>query len=308
MPLLYKTVRSRGIPKEDTRLSERMFTFFIYASVVTFALFCFIPFWLVVIGSFTDERILSTQGYQMFPTDFSLYAYSYILKGKQFLYSYTVTTTVTVVGTVLAVLLQSSFAYFLSHRKVEYRNIFAFLTYFTILFGAGLVGFYLLISSWLGLRDTIWALILPYLLNPFYTFILVSFYRTIPFELNEAATIDGANEIHTFFRIIWPVAVPAIATIALFNALHYWNDWFLALLFIDDYKLHPLQIMIRQLISSVDLTSYLSEDFYSSETRALPSYGVRLATVTLTIGPIVFLYPFIQKFFIKGLTIGSLKG
>lgn len=286
---------------------DKWFTWFIYGFIILFTLICFIPFWMIIIGSFASESSIQTNGYQLFPSEFSLYSYEYLLAGKQVFISYGVTLIVTIAGTALAVLITAMYAYVLAHPKVKYRKIMAFLTYFTMIFGAGLVGFYILISSWLGLKDSIWSLILPYLLNPFFAFILVSFYRTIPYELNEAATVDGANDIYIFFKIIWPVAVPAIATTSLFYALQYWNDWYLALLFIDDHKLHPLQIMIRQLISNINAQAYVagSNTVYSTP---IPSRGVQLATVCLTIGPIILFYPFIQKYFVKGLTVGAVKG
>ncbi|MCU6710259.1 carbohydrate ABC transporter permease [Paenibacillus sp. J5C_2022] len=288
-------------------MRERLFLVFMYAVLSAFALFCFIPFWIVFINSFTDESILQTAGYQLLPGKFSLHAYEFLLSGKQVFRSYGITIIVTIAGTSLGVLVTAAYAYTLSHRKVKYRNILSFLTFLTMLFGAGLVGFYMLIANWLHLKDSVWALILPYLLNPFYAFILVSYYRTLPYELNEAATVDGANDLFIFFRIIWPIALPAIATVSLFYALQYWNDWYLSLLFIDNYKMLPLQMMIRQLMSNLNVMAYVS----GSQTQynvVVPTYGMQLAIVCVTIGPIVFVYPFIQRFFIKGLTLGSVKG
>jgi len=278
-----------------------------YVVLCAFALFCFIPFWIVFINSFADESILQTAGYQLLPSKFSLQAYEFLLSGKQVFRSYSTTIIVTIAGTALGVLVTAAYAYTLSHRKVKYRNILSFLTFLTMLFGAGLVGFYMLIANWLHLKDSVWALILPYLLNPFYAFILVSYYRTLPYELNEAATVDGANDLYIFFRIIWPISLPAIATVSLFYALQYWNDWYLSLLFIDNYKMLPLQMMIRQLMSNLNVMAYVG----GSQTQynvVVPTYGMQLAIVCVTIGPIVFVYPFIQRFFIKGLTLGSVKG
>ncbi len=288
-------------------MKERLFLVFMYTVLCAFALFCFIPFWIVFINSFADESILQTAGYQLFPGKFSLHAYEFLLSGKQVFRSYGVTIIVTIAGTALGVFMTAAYAYTLSHRKVKYRNILSFLTFLTMLFGAGLVGFYMLIANWLHLKDSVWALILPYLLNPFYAFILVSYYRTLPYELNEAATVDGANDLYIFFRIIWPISLPAIATVSLFYALQYWNDWYLSLLFIDNYKMLPLQMMIRQLMSNINVMAYVG----GSQTQyniVVPTYGMQLAIVCVTIGPIVFVYPFIQRFFIKGLTLGSVKG
>jgi len=293
--------------KMDRSLWEKCFIVGIYVFVGAFALLSLIPFWLVVINSFAAESSIKLHGLRLLPTDFSLYAYQYTMAGKQIASSYMVTVAVTAVGTCLAILVTSMYAYVLAHPKVKYRRILSFMTYFTMVFGAGLVGFYILVASTLNLKDTIWALILPYVLNPFFAFIMVSFFRTLPYEINEAATIDGANDLSIFFRIILPISKPVIATVSLFYALQYWNDFYLALLFIDDHNLHPLQIMIRQIISNVNISSYVggSQTTYS---QAVPTYGVQLATVCLTIGPIIFLYPFIQRFFVKGITIGALKG
>lgn len=287
--------------------SDRLFSGMVYVVIGLFVLFCGIPFWMVVSNSIASEISLQTIGYQLLPTDLSLYAFEYLFRGKQLWSSYGVTIAVTVIGTALALFLTSTLAYVMAHRKAKYGRVLSFMTYFTMIFGSGMVGFYMLVAIWLGLKDTLWAMILPYLINPFFAFILVAFYRTIPYEVSEAAKIDGANEISTFFRIIWPMTVPALATITLFYALQYWNDWYLAIMFVDDYKLHPLQIMIRQLIANMNMQSYLQGGTVSFD-KPLPVKGVQLATVCLTIGPIIFLYPFVQKYFVQGLTIGAVKG
>jgi len=284
-----------------------IFTFLIYLVVTLIALFCFVPFYLVVVNSFASEVNILANGYQLVPEQFSLYSYEFLFEGKQVFNSYRVTITVTTVGTILATLISSMFAFAISSKKVKYRNILSFMTYFSMVFGAGIVGHYLLIANWLDLKDTIWALILPYMINPFFVFILVSFFRTVPTELSEAATVDGANDIIIFFRIVVPVSKPAIATVGLLYALQYWNDFWLALMYIDDYRLHPLQIMIRQLISNLRAASYIGNT-QTAYQQIVPNYGVQLATVCLTIGPIIFLYPFLQRYFVAGLTVGSVKG
>lgn len=287
-------------------LSDRIFLIATYTIVTLFSMICLIPFIIVIVNSITPEETIRLHGYQLIPTGFSLDAYQFLLSGKQVFRSYGITILVTLVGTILAVCITSMFAYVLSHQKVKYRNVLSFLTYFSMLMGTGLVGFYILMANYLGLKDSIWALILPYLLNPFYTFIFVSYYRSLPYEINEAATVDGANDMVIFFRIIWPISLPAAATVSLFYALQYWNDWWLALLFIDDYRLHPLQIMIRQLISNIDAQLYIRGG--GSYGVVVPSIGIRFAMVCITIGPIILLYPFLQKYYIRGLTIGALKG
>lgn len=291
----------------DRTATERVFLGIIYLFLSVFTLVCFIPFWLILVNSFATEASVVNFGYQLIPRELTVEAYNFLFSGRQVFRSYGVTLFVTTLGTSLAVLITTMYAYFISHKKVKYRNIFSFMTYFTMIFGAGLVGFYLMIAVWLGLKDNILALILPYVLNPFYAFILVSFFRELPYEIYESANVDGANDILIFFKIIWPISTPVIATVVLFYALQYWNDWWLALLFIDNYKLHPLQIMIRQLVSQINAASYVAGS-HTVYTKQIPSNTMQFAIVCVTIGPIVFMYPFVQKYFIKGITIGSVKG
>jgi putative aldouronate transport system permease protein len=301
------TTLKRNKPDSEQTWTGKLFIWSGYTLVALFTLFCFIPFWMVIINSFTAEKEIMTKGFQLFPSEFSLEAYRVLFRSGQIYSSYAVTIFVTIVGTVLAMAITSTYAYVLAHRRVKYRNFLSFMTYLTMIFGAGLVGFYITIANYLDLKDSIWALILPYLLNPFFAFILVAFYRTVPYELNEAATVDGASEFKIFFKIIFPISMPAISTVGLFYSLTYWNDYWLALLFIDDYKLHPLQIMLRQLISNANMKQYIA-GANMDYAQAIPTYGLQMATVCLTIGPIILLYPYVQKFFVKGITIGAVKG
>ena len=246
-------------------------------------------------------------GYQLWPEQWSTDAYTFLLSGTQLSRSYAVSVTVTIVGTFMALLLTAPYAYVLSHPKAKYRKPLTFFTYFFMVFGVGLVGFYIVVGNWLGLKDTLWALILPYLLNPFFAIVLMNFFRTVPAELSEAAGLDGYNDWQIFFRIVVPISLPAIASVGLFYALQYWNDWWLALLVVDDSRLHPLQMMIRQLVSNMNASQYIQGSTTNYQIT-VPSTGVQLATVCLTIGPIVLLYPFLQKYFVRGMTVGAVKG
>ncbi len=176
--------------------------------VVLFALVCFFPFYLIVINSFLDNKVLNQNGYQLYIRKFSLDSYKYLFQGSQAYTSYKVTIFVTVVGAALGTAITSMYSFVLAHRKARYRNILAFLTYVPMVVGTGLVGFYLLVAHWLHLKDTIWALIFPYLLNPFLVFVLVNFFRALPYEIYESASIDGANDIRTFFQIVLPISIP----------------------------------------------------------------------------------------------------
>lgn len=271
-----------------------------------FMLFAFIPFWLVVINSFASEANIALNGFQLWPDQFSLEAYDYVFKGNQVYYSYRNTLVIVAIGTPLAVIITAMYAYVLAHPKARYGRHLSFITYFTMLMGTSLVGFYILISTWMHMRNTLWALILPRLINPFYAFILVAAYRGVPYEIYDSAQLDGAGEWRIFFQIILPITIPALATVTLFFALYFWNDWWLALLFIDDYKLHPLQMMIRSLISSITASQYLSAENMSGV--AVPTNAVKMAVVCITVGPVIVVYPFVQKYFVKGVTVGAVKG
>jgi multiple sugar transport system permease protein/putative aldouronate transport system permease protein len=289
------------------RASDTVFAALVHGFVTLFALFCLIPFWLMVINSFATEASILRNGFSLWPEDFSLYAYQFLFRNTRVMSHYGVSVAVTLAGTVMAVAITSMFAYGITSKKLKRGSALSFMTYFTMLFGSGIVGFYLLVVNWLHLKDNIFAMILPYLMNPFYVFVLVSFFRTLPDELAEAALIDGANDARIFFQIILPLSKPAITTVTLFFALQYWNDYYLALLFVDDYKLYPLQMMIRTLISNMNAQQFIqgSRTNYAIQ---VPTYGIQLATVCVTIGPILLLYPFLQKHFVKGLTIGAVKG
>ena len=281
------------------------FRIFIAVFLISVTLVMAFPFWLVVVNSFASEASISKFGFQVWPSEFTLAGYKYLLKGGQIFTSYKNSLIITVAGTVMATFLTTTYAYFLSAKKVKYWNTFSFLTYMAMLMGTSLVGFYIMITR-LNLKDTLWALLLPNMLNPFYAFILVSGFKEIPYELNEAAYMDGAGEFQIFSKIIVPVAKPTIVIIMLFYTLQYWNDWWLSVLFIDDYKLHPLQMMIRQMISNINASSYINSA--GSLNIVVPTNSIKMVVVCATIGPIILVYPFIQKYFVKGITLGAVKG
>ncbi|MBM7568741.1 carbohydrate ABC transporter permease [Paenibacillus sacheonensis] len=282
-------------------MSERMFMFVVYAFLILAGLGCLVPFWIVVIDSFASEKLLN-KGYVLFPSEYSMEAYRYLFKSNQIFKSYGVTVTVTLLGTILGVFVTAAFAYVIAHRKAKFGNFLSMMTYLPMVFGSGLVGFYLLIVNWLHMKDTMMVMILPYVMNPFFAFIFVTYFRSLPYEINESATVDGANEWRIFFQIIRPISTPVITTVSLFFSLQYWNDWWLGLLFIDNTNLYPLQILLRQILNSQ------SFKLFSTGVLIPPAEGLKLAMVCVTIGPIVFAYPFVQKYFVKGLTLGSVKG
>ncbi|MCL2060186.1 MAG: carbohydrate ABC transporter permease [Oscillospiraceae bacterium] len=288
-------------------IADNIYRTIVYIVLIVVTVVCFFPFYLVVLNSFTPQSAIISGGFRLFPAGFTLDTYKFLFAGSQVFNSYKVTVTVVFVGTVCSVLVTSMYAYVIAHPKVKIRRVLSFITYFAMLFGQPLVGFYILMVNFLKLKNTFFALFLPYLINPFYCFILVAAFREFAFELTESASIDGASDVHAFFRIVLPVVAPSIATIALFYALMFWNDWWLALLYIDKNSMHPLQMMLRQMISNLDISKYLGGAATYLNISA-PNDGIKMATVCVTIGPILLVYPFIQRFFVKGIAIGAVKG
>lgn len=288
-------------------LSDRILKALFYAALALFSVYCLLPFWSVVASSFTSEAALIKDGYTFWPKNFSLEAYTLIFQDNTIYRSYGVTTFVTLVGTAMSMILTSALAYALSVKSVKYRNQIAFYIYFTMLFHGGLVASYLLISKYLDMKDTIWVLIIPSMVSAWNMFLLRNFFASIDESIAESAKMDGANDAYILFRIILPISMPAMATIGLFYALGYWNKWFDALLYINNKNLYPLQYLIQRIMNNLDYITSISADV-NIPNFVTPAMTVRLATTMVTIGPIVFLYPFLQKYFVKGLMVGAVKG
>lgn len=290
---------------------DRVLVFFAYLLTGVFALLCLMPLWMALCASLTNENTLVREGYSLLIRDFDLTAYRLVFTGTDsVLHAYLITIVTTAAGTLLTLFMTGMLAYPLSVKSVKYRGAISMFMYFTMLFNGGLVANYILISRVLGLRDSIWVLIIPGCLSAYNTFLMRNYFQTIPEALAESAKIDGATDLQIFFRIILPCAKPILATIGLFAAMNYWNEWYKVLLYIDDSNLFTLQFLIMKLQRQVDfLTSSMGAKAMASMGNVtLPTVGVRMATAMVTIGPIVLLYPFLQKYFIKGITIGSVKG
>lgn len=288
-------------------MGDRILIFSFYAFLTVFAVACLMPFWLVVASSLSDERSLLMDGYLLIPKQFSLEAYNLLLKTDVIFNAYKVTIFMAVVGTALSLVFTSAIAYALSVKTYMFRTSTAFFVYFTMLFSGGLVPSYILISKYLHMKDTLWVLIIPALINPWNMFLLRNFFSSIPESLSESAKIDGANDIYILFKIILPVSLPALATIGLFYALGYWNEWFRAMLYISNERLFPLQYLIMRILRNINFANEVSSQS-GFQTTLPPAYTTQMATAVVTIGPIIFLYPFLQKYFVKGLMVGSIKG
>ncbi|MDE6182498.1 MAG: carbohydrate ABC transporter permease [Eubacteriales bacterium] len=273
---------------------------------------CVIPFILVVIISFTSEQSLQMNGYSFWPEEWSIESYKYILSsGTEILRAYGVTILVTVLGTLLGLFIMATYGYALSRKTFAYRGFFTKLIFIPMLFSGGMVASYLVMVNFLHLKDSILALILPLSVSSFNIIILRTFFRTsVPDAVIESARIDGASEMKLFIRIVLPIAIPGIATIGLFLTLAYWNDWFNAMLYIENPKLVPVQYMLIKMEKSME---FLISNATLMGTNAIeaaskmPKETVKMAIVVITTLPIMFAYPFFQKYFVNGLTIGAVK-
>lgn len=290
-------------------LSDRAVGFVTLLIVTAFALMCLIPFIFVLSASFSLEEDILRGGISFIPAHFTTAAYEVIFAGDQIWTSYRVSIAMTAGGTVLSLIFTALFAYPLSTGRLRFGGAISLFIYFTMIFSGGLVPTYMWYSKYLKLSNTIWVLILPSLLIPWNMFLLRNFFASIPQSLSESARIDGANELRILFRIILPVALPALATVGLFYALGYWNEWFRAMLYNASNKnAWPLQFLIMQMMRKVEVARNMVSEGLSISTANLPATTMKMATAICTIGPIVLLYPLAQRYFTSGIMVGSVKG
>lgn len=275
-----------------------------------FSLSCLFPFIMVISGSLSTEKDIMDYGYTLWPHHITFDSYRILFLGSnRIIDAYGISILVTTAGTVLSVLVTSMGAYVMARRSFKYRNILSVYVIITMLFNGGLVPWYIICVHYLDLKDSLWALILPMLANAFNMFLIRNFMHSIPEEINESAKMDGAGEFKIFYRLVMPLSLPVLATVGLFVALSYWNDWFLGLMFVDKQELQPLQLLLRTLVSNVDfLKSSSNASAMQRISAQIPSESIKMALTVVTIGPIVFLYPFLQRYFVKGLMVGAVKG
>lgn len=277
----------------------------IHALMIVVCVACLLPLLLIVAASVTDEQALLEHGFQLVPSKWSLYAYQFLLGDPgQIMRAYAISVFVTVVGSLLSLLLMSLLAYAMSRRDFAIRKPISLFVFFPLLFNAGLVPFYIVMTRTLGLKDNLLALILPPLVLPFLTLLLRTYFSNLPYELVEAAKLDGASEWRIFFQIIIPLSTPALATVGLFALLFYWNDLYLSLLFINNPQLYNLQYLLYKIISNLGI---LNDAFAQSNVKP-PLQSVRMAMAVLAMGPVLFAFLFVQQYFVRGITLGSLKG
>ncbi|MDO5434875.1 MAG: carbohydrate ABC transporter permease [Clostridia bacterium] len=279
-----------------------------YLLIGLFTLICLMPFLLMITSSFMDEHEIITEGYKLIPKSWSTAAYSYLLANpKKLVNAYKVTILITVVGTAVGLLLMSMTGYVLNRKDFKYRNAIAFFIYFTTLFSGGLVPKYLLYVKYLNLKDSIVSLILPGMLSAWSIFLMRNFMKSIPDSLYESANIDGAGDFRIYWQIFMPLAVPSLATVGLFTALGYWNEWYNAMLFITSSDKFPLQYYLQKVVNQTSVSKYINQGL-TIDTASLPNQSIKMAVAVVATGPVVLFYPFVQRYFVSGLTIGSVKG
>ena len=277
------------------------------------ALLCLIPFLMVLAGSFSSEAAITANGFSILPQDFSLEAYKTVFKEPmEVVRAYATTIGLTVVGTIVGLLVQTMTAYVLSRKDFEWRNGFSFFFYFTTLFSGGLVPTFVLYTQTLNLRDSYLALLLPLVFSVYNLLVMKSYISAIPDSLIDAAKIDGCGEVRTLFQVVLPLIKPALATVGLFIALAYWNDWYNAMLYIKSEERYPLQYFLYQQVNNIEsYKKLISNNAVSSavvSSLSLPTQTLKMALTIVVTGPIILAFPFVQKYFVQGITIGAVKG
>lgn len=296
----------------STRVKKKLqaFDIAVYIIITAFSILCLYPFMMVVGGSLSTQGEILRKGYQVFPSEITFGSYKALfMNADAILNGYKITVIITIVGTALSLGVNAMMAYVLASRHVKYRKALNIFTLITIMFNGGMVPWYIVCVNYLGLKDVIWALILPMVVNGWNIFLFRNFFMGIPVEMYEAAKIDGAGAWKIFYIIYLPLSKPVMATVGLFTSLAYWNDWWHGMMLVDKAEIQPLQLLLRNIISNVQFLKTMNP---SPEMQAmlgnLPSEGIRMAMVIITIGPIIMVYPFVQKYFVKGIMVGAVKG
>ncbi len=295
-------------PHNDVKRFQRFAT----AMLALLAVFALLPILLIAIASVTDENVLVSSGYSFLPAKLSLDSYYYMVKQSQMiLRAYGITISVTLLGTLGSVLLTTTLAYPMARPDFKYRNVLSFFVFFTMLFNGGVVASYIMWTRVFAIKNTIWALIVPnYLVTAFNVFLVRNYYtNSIPHAMVESAQIDGAGELQIFFKIMLPMAVPTVATISLFTGMIYWNDWVNGLYYISDAKMYGLQNLLIRIMNNIQFLKVSSNTaLLGTQNIDLPGSSVRMAMAMIGILPILILFPFVQKYFVKGVVLGAVKG
>ena len=287
---------------------RKAFTSISVTLLTIMSLLAIIPFVMIITGSLSSTEEIIKHGYSLFIQKFTLDAYRMIfINPWDILNSYTVSIVVTVVGTFTGLFLMSMAGYAIQCREMKWRNGIAFYFYFTTLFNGGLLSTYIFMVRYLNLKNSLLAVILPLAVNVFYMLILKSFMQGVPFSIIESAKIDGAGEYRIFFQLVLPLTKAGLATVGLFLALDYWNDWYNAMLYLDEHELYPLQYMLYNMMAAKQAIARMAARS-GIKVANMPSNSLKMAMAIVAVAPVILLYPFVQKYFVRGITIGAVKG
>ena len=301
------TLSTTATTKIQKSIGDRIADFFIYLALTLLALVVIIPFYNMLLVSIAKYSDIVTTPFYFYPKSIDFQNYRMAFLYPNFKNAAMVSVFVTAVGTTLNMIMTTLGAYTLSRRDMPFRKFFFYFIVFTMFFGAGLIPWYLVMKG-LGLVNSVWAMILPPMIGTFNLILMRNYFLSIPESLEESARIDGANDLRIMIQVIIPVATPIIATVALFYAVDRWNEWWLAMLFIQDSKRLPLQLILRRMV--VDATIDLGNDMMNAMRDAkiqVHGRSLQMATVTITTIPIMIVYPFLQKYFTKGIMLGAIK-
>ena len=288
--------------------SDKIIRGFGYAFVTFYAVCCIVPFLIIIGSSFSSETALRASGVQIIPSEFSMEAYKMVTKSGGIWKSYALTIIMTAVGTGVGLSIIAMTGYALQRKDFAFRNVISFFIYFTSLFQAGLAPYYLLMTQTYHLTDSYLAVLLPLLMSPWLIILMKNFVRAIPHEITESGKIDGAGDFNIFISLILPMLKPALATVGLFLALSYWNEWYQSSLFLSSkVDVKPLQYTLYEIVNKTDALKNSVAGQYV-DLSDIPQETVKMANAVLATGPIVLLYPFVQKYFISGITVGAVKG
>lgn len=288
--------------------SDKIIRGFGYVFLTLYSICCIVPFIIIVSTSFTSESVIRAEGVRFFPKDVTLTAYNMVTKSGGIWWSYLLTIALTLIGTAIGLSIIAMTGYALQRKDFPFRNAISFYIYFTSLFQAGLAPYYLLMTQTYHLKDSYLAVLLPLLMSPWLIILMKNFVKSIPHEITESGKIDGAGDMRIFVSLILPMLKPALATIGLFLALGYWNEWYQSSLFLSSrVAVKPLQFTLYEIVNKTDaLKNSVAGQFINLSD--IPQESVKMANAVLATGPIVMLYPFVQKYFISGITVGAVKG
>ena len=288
--------------------SDKIIRGFGYIFITFYAICCIVPFLIIIGTSFTSETVIRSEGVKLIPKDVTVQAYQMVLKGGGIYKAYVLTIILTLVGTLIGLGIISMTGYALQRKDFAFRNVISFYIYFTSLFSAGLAPYYLLMTQTYKLKDSYFAVLFPLMMSPWLIILMKNFVKAIPPEITESGKIDGAGDMKIFVSLILPMLKPALATIGLFLALGYWNEWYQSSLFLSSkVDVKPLQYTLYEIVNKTDALKNSVAGQYITLTD-IPTESVKMANAVLATGPVVLLYPFVQKYFISGITVGAVKG